>query len=232
MKTLINNLRISHRGLWNKEIPENSIGAFERSVEKNLPIEFDVHMLKDGTLVVFHDDNLKRMTGFDKNIKDCLLEEVKSLKLLNSEFTIPTLEEVLTLIDGKVLIDIEIKTDVSSFKICSELTRILDNYKGDFLVKSFNPLFVTWFRFFRPNFKRGILVSSLKKVKKNKFIKFLCFKMYLNFLCKPHFIAFDSRDLPNKKIDKYHNKGIPILLWTIRDEKISFQYDGIIFEEK
>jgi len=231
MKTQINNIKISHRGLWNKEYPENSIGAFKRSIENNLPIELDVHLLKDGNLVVFHDDNLKRMTGLDKNIKECTIEDVQNLRLLNSEYTIPTFSEVLELVNGRVLLVIEIKTDVSSFEICSKLAQILDTYEGMFWVKSFNPLFVAWFRFFRPKFIRGLLVSSLKKVKKNILVKITCYKMCLNFLCKPDFIAFDYRDLPNKKVERLYKKGIPILLWTIRDQEVSYKYNGIIFEE-
>ncbi|MBR1540234.1 MAG: hypothetical protein IJ629_03570 [Clostridia bacterium] len=58
---------IAHRGLWNKkeEIPENSIPAFEKALQGNYPIEIDVHLLVDGTVVVFHDDNLNRMTRIE-----------------------------------------------------------------------------------------------------------------------------------------------------------------------
>lgn len=70
MKIPINNLKISHRGLWDEEAPENSLKAFKRSIEENVAIELDVHLLKDKNLVVFHDDNLNRMTGVDAKIKD------------------------------------------------------------------------------------------------------------------------------------------------------------------
>ena len=63
---------IAHRGYHDIKIgiPENSMLAFKRAIENNLIIELDVHVLKDGTVVVFHDDNLKRMTGIDKDIKN------------------------------------------------------------------------------------------------------------------------------------------------------------------
>lgn len=231
MKIPINDLRIAHRGLWNKENPENSIGAFKRSIEKNIPIELDVHLLKDGNIVVFHDDDLKRMTGVDKRIKDCTLKEVENMRLLDSSYTIPLFQDVLELVGGKVLLDIEIKTDVLSFELCSKLSKLLDEYKGEFFVKSFNPIFVVWFRFFRPDYTRGLLVSRLKDTKMSRLIKFVCFKMYLNFLCKPDFIAFDYRDLPNRKIEKLKSSGIPVLLWTIRDNNITYDYSGVIFED-
>ena len=56
---------IAHRGLWNDEIPENSLLAYENAIKHGYPIEIDVHKSKDGVLFVFHDDNLKRLTGDD-----------------------------------------------------------------------------------------------------------------------------------------------------------------------
>ena len=54
---------IAHRGCHDieKNVPENSMLAFDKAVENNYIIELDVHILKDGNIVVFHDDNLKRM---------------------------------------------------------------------------------------------------------------------------------------------------------------------------
>ena len=67
----LKNKVIAHRGIHNnKTVPENSIKAFEKAIKRKIPIELDVHILKDNTLVVFHDDNLKRMTHIDKKIRD------------------------------------------------------------------------------------------------------------------------------------------------------------------
>lgn len=55
--------------------------------------------------------------------------------------------------------------------------------------------------------------------------------MTLNFLADPDFIAFDKRDLPNKKIEKLYKKGIPILLWTMKKSSKEIEYNGIIYEE-
>ena len=65
---------IAHRGVHdNKEIPENSMKAFKLALDKKYNIEFDIHVTKDEKLVIFHDDNLARMTGVDKNIEDLTL---------------------------------------------------------------------------------------------------------------------------------------------------------------
>ena len=71
---------IAHRGMHDiKEgIPENSMIAFEKAIQNNYIIELDVHILKDGNVVVFHDDNLKRLTNMDVMIKDMNYNELKS----------------------------------------------------------------------------------------------------------------------------------------------------------
>ena len=74
-------------------------------------------MLKDDTLVVFHDDNLLRMTGRDMLIKDATYDDIKNLKLKDTDYGIPTLDEVLELVSGSVLLDIEVKSDVKGVKI-------------------------------------------------------------------------------------------------------------------
>lgn len=230
MKTQKNRVRIAHRGLWDTEIPENSLKAFQKCVDLNVPIELDVHVLKDNTIVVFHDDNLKRMIGKNVNIKDLNRQELDKYELPDGS-KIPTLKEVLDLVGGKVLIDIELKCDVKLFRTCRELVKLLDDYDGSFFVKSFNHLYIIWFRFFRPNYERGILVSRLKDAKMPKFIKWFLFNMYFNVLAKPDFVAFNKDDLPNKKLDKLQKKGISIYLWTVRDEAVLYDYDGIIFEQ-
>lgn len=223
-------LFIAHRGLWDEVRPENSMGAFKRCIEENIPIELDVHILKDSILVVFHDDNLLRMTGVNRYLKDCTYDEIKDLKLLETEYCIPTFKEVLDFVNGQVLLDIEVKCDVMSLKICKIMSEYLDQYRGAFQIKSFSPYHLAWFRFHRPQYKRGLLVSRLSNTSLPKFVKYLLFNMKFNFLCRPNFIAFDRRDLPNRKLDELHKSGIPIYLWTIRDENYENIYDGIIFE--
>ena len=85
---------IAHRGLFNRNYPENSLGAFENAVKNNFGIELDVQFTKDKKVVVFHDDNLKRMTKDKRNVNELTYKELKNLKLLDTNETIPLLEEV------------------------------------------------------------------------------------------------------------------------------------------
>ena len=106
----LDNLLFAHRGVHdNIKVPENSIKAFYLSIENNLNIELDVQLTDDNVLVVFHDESLRRMTGVNKNLNELRYEEIKNLKLLKTNETIPTLKEVLKLINGQVILDIEIK---------------------------------------------------------------------------------------------------------------------------
>lgn len=228
MKIQINKLRIAHRGLHDANIPENSMAAFRKCIDNKIPIELDVHLLKDGHLAVFHDDNLKRMTGIDRDIHDMTKEDLNSIRLLGTEETIPMLEDVLKVVSGKVILDIEVKTlRGSSLEVCKRVAEALDDYSGPFFVKSFNPFYVAWFRFFRPNYQRGLLVSKLRSAKMSRIVKFLLYHMTFNFLCAPDFLALSKDDFSKKRIEKLRKK-YPILLWVVRNEETL--YDGAIYE--
>ena len=108
-RKILKNSFIAHRGLHNDKFPENSLSAFENAVKNGFAIENDIHLLADGNVVVFHDDNLKRMCGDDKKINELTLEEVKQYRLKGSDEQIPTLKECLDLVDGKVPLLIEFK---------------------------------------------------------------------------------------------------------------------------
>lgn len=231
----IKGIYIAHRGLYNEEkkIPENSRYAFKEAIKKHIPIELDLHLLKDGNIVVFHDDNLKRMTGYDKQIKKCTYEEIKNLKLQNTEETIPLFKEILNLVNGQVLLDIELKTDLRAGILEKEAVKLLDKYSGDFIVKSFNPWTVRWFKKNKPEYIRGQLSYNFKDNKKlNIITRYLAKNMILNIITKPDFIAYDIKSFPNSKVEKSKK---PILIWTIRNkdelEEAKKYGDSFIFEK-
>ena len=92
---------ICHRGLHDEKIPENSMKVFSKAIKNNYVIELDIHLLKDNNVVVFHDDNLKRMTNKNINIKDMTYEEIKKINLKQTNEKIPLLKDVLKLVDKK-----------------------------------------------------------------------------------------------------------------------------------
>ena len=181
---------IAHRGIHdNKKVAENSLTAFKKCIKEKIPIELDIHLLKDNEIVVVHDDNLKRLTRFKRRLKDLTYDEIKDLKLLDTKDNIPTLKEVLDLVDGKVPLIIELKYDNLPTKLEKEVVKLLDNYKGPFAVKSFHPLIMYWFKKNRPDYIRGLLVPSNGEELKRKVLH----SMILSYLVKPDFISVDIR---------------------------------------
>ena len=216
---MINNLLIAHKGMFNNiDIPENSIKAFKLAIKNKLPIELDIQLTKDNKLIVFHDNNLKRLTGLNKSIEDADYKTIKKLRLINTNEKIPTLEEVLKLINGQVLLDIEIKPTKKTNKICSEITKLLDNYKHPFIIKSFDIKIILWLKKNRPNYIRGILIN------KNIYTT-LIGKFIINY-CNPNFLAI-SKKLIDKKGIKNHFKKYNILIWTLTKKHEMNKYQKI-----
>ena len=207
---------IAHRGIHdNEKIPENSLKAFKLTIDKNIPIELDIHLTKDNELVVFHDDNLKRMTGIDKNIEQLTIEEIKKYKLLNTKEEIPTLKEVLKLVNKKVLIDIEIKGTNRIKKLIDVLLDQLNDYAGEIIIKSFNPAVIRELKKKTKKYKVGLLVS---KNTNNKLYNLLSKTNLLIPLSKPDFLAISKKIIKEKNIQKYLTT-YPILVWTIKTQE-------------
>lgn len=222
---------IAHRGLHNKKFPENSLLSFKNAISMGYAIECDIHLTKDNNVVVFHDRNLERLTGKRGFVDSFNLDELKELKLKDTNEKIPTLQELLKEVDGKQPILIEFKTITKGYKLEKIAYEILRKYNGDFAIQSFNPLCVRWFRKNAPEVYRGQL-SSFFKNKKMFFIrKFILRHMLLNVFSKPHFIAYHAVDLlkKQKRISK-----LPTLTWTIvtnnEKQKVESFADNIIFE--
>lgn len=213
----IPNNKIAHRGMFdNIKIPENSMAAFKKALKYNYSIELDVQLTKDNVLVVFHDESLKRMTGIDKLIQDSNYKEIKNLKLLNTKEYIPTLDEVLKLIDNKVLLDIEVK----GTKKIKEITNILkDKLKeyNNYVLKSFDPRIVRNLKKYI-NSEVGYLINGKRKI------------LYSNFIIKyskADFLSISKKLLKTKKFNKLKNK-YQLLIWTIKD-KDEIKDENIIY---
>lgn len=210
------NTIIAHRGIHdNKHIPENSLKAFKIATDKNLPIELDIHLSKDNQLVVFHDNNLKRMTNVSSLIEDLTLEEIKKFNLLNTKEKIPTLEEVLNLVNGKVLIDIEIKVKRKIKQLIKILLDTLNDYEGQIIIKSFNPIAVKKVKKHSKKYHVGLLMDCYAK---NKLFNIFSKTNIIISYCKPDFLSINKKMINKKNIQKNRNK-LPILIWTIKKQE-------------
>lgn len=104
---------VAHRGDWRNH-PENSIPAFQSCIDMGIDmIEIDVRRTKDGQLILMHDPTVDRCTNGKGKVADLTYDEIQKLRLRpqhNASITrnhIPTLEEVLVLCKGKILINID-----------------------------------------------------------------------------------------------------------------------------
>ncbi|HHV11964.1 MAG TPA: glycerophosphodiester phosphodiesterase [Clostridiales bacterium] len=184
----------AHRGLHdnNGEAPENSLKAFHRAVEKGYGIELDVQLTKDLVPVVMHDYNLRRACGVDIKISEHTYGELKQYTLFQSQEKIPTLEEVLELVDGKVPLIIEFKIPWTAAALCTVVSELLKDYKGVYCIESFNPFGLIWYKQHYPEVVRGQLSTDFikEKIDGNRFQYFMLKHLLLNFLTKPDFIAY------------------------------------------
>jgi glycerophosphoryl diester phosphodiesterase len=127
----------AHRGT-SVDAPENTLAAFSKAIDDLSDyIELDVQLTKDGAVVVMHDKNAYRTTGVDRNISDMTLEEVKQLdagSYFGEEFAgeqVPTLKEVLELVNGRVSLNIELKsTSANLDKLTQKVVEMIHDYGG------------------------------------------------------------------------------------------------------
>ena len=225
----------AHRGLWNEDMPENSLSAFRQAREYGFGVEMDVHLTSDGETVVFHDDNLKRMCGIDKMVRDCSLNEIRECRLLGSGERIPTLEEFLEAVGENTPLIVEIKHDHRREAICRKTMDQLRERKGPFCVESFDPLIVRWFRKNEKKVFRGQLAYGLNVRGRYplNIRNVVLSSLIVNVLGRPDFVAFDhhcERSVPFRLMNALYH---PVLAaWTVRKETdmAPHRWDMRIFE--
>ncbi len=206
---------ITHRGYHCPEkAPENSIKAFTRAVEKGFAIELDIHLTKDQRVVVFHDDDLERMTGYSKKTTQCTWDEMRALTLLGTQEKIPLFKDVLKLIDGRVPLLIEIKNRGKVGALEKKADELLRNYNGAFAIQSFNPYSVAWFKEHSPKITRGQLSGMFVNENLPFYKKFLLKNLLLNHVSKPHFINYDIEYLSRLPGRIQNNKAHILLGYT------------------
>ncbi|MDR2655102.1 MAG: glycerophosphodiester phosphodiesterase [Oscillospiraceae bacterium] len=230
---------IAHRGLYNNSagIPENSLEAARQSFLCGHGMEFDLQLSADGRIMVFHDRSLKRMTGVEKDVDELTCRELTDLSLLGTRQTLPTFEQYLEIAAGKIPLIIELKTcknreDMQT--LCSKTAELLDGYSGKFVIESFDPRIVAWFRKNRPQYIRGQLACIEGEEGQNLLSRFALAFLLLNFLGRPHFIAYEHTQFRNPSFLLCRAMGALTVGWTVADldsyKKAQRIFDAIIFE--
>ena len=229
--------KFAHRGLYTADqtVPENSIPAFDAAARAGYGIELDIQLTADGQIVVFHDDNLKRMCGIDKDVVELTLDELQTLRLAGTKEKIPLFSDVLATVKGRVPLIVELKNTRHGAQLCQKALELLRKYCGEFCIESFNPYIVRWFRFYAPDIYRGQLVSTFGKMKKELggITAFVLSNVLLNTAARPQFIAYDKAGR-SLSVRLSHLMGADKIVWTMQgtDDTAAMirKNDAVIFE--
>ena len=224
----------AHRGLHSRDktVPENSLAAFRAAVKAGYGMELDIALSKDGEVVVFHDDDLLRVCGVEGRVDSLTLAELQQLRLEGTEETIPLLTQMLAVVAGSQPLIVELKTHPTrNEELCRKAWDILQAYSGPYCIESFDPRIVGWFYKNAPQVLRGQL--SCKPQELGRGLQgFLIGTLLSNFMCRPHFIAYDTGYKPLAV--RFAELFAMNVAWTVRPENDAAYWekcaDGVIFE--
>lgn len=220
---------IAHRGYhdMNGKVWENTLSAFSRAVEAGFAIECDLQYASDGVPVVFHDDDLQRLCAIPGDVRAKTSGELGMLSVGGTKDRIPTLLQLLKLVDGRVPLVIELKgrrDDDEGF--AASVLEIIEDYKGPIALMSFDHWLLKDLKELDTPRPVGLTAEGAEPE------TFLVHEeaMHLGL----DFISYHYGHLPNAFISKERKAGIPVITWTVRDpegvEKTRAEADQMTFE--
>ena len=204
----------AHRGLHGPGVPENSLAAAEGAIARGLGIECDIQRSRDDHPVVFHDWDLARLTGETGDTEHWTAEALEELRLLGTDQHPVRLARFLEVIAGRVPLLIEIKS-LPGYDVewtCSSVAWLLDSYRGDVAVMSFDPKVPIWFAAEAPEVVRGLVGTDSFE---NGF-EGVWRDPEAIAQAQPDFLAIDVRDLDRPEAAAWRAGGHSLLTWTIR----------------
>ncbi len=214
-------LLIAHRGASAYE-PENTLAAFRKAIDMGCDaIEFDVRFTKDGIPIVIHDEDLKRVTGVNKRVRELTLDEIRGMMVMGRE-QIPTVDEVLSEVRGKAVIFMEIKDLVDE----GYIVRILreHNVIDHSLVISFNYEYLRVIKALDSSIEIGLLTYT-RPLPIDKAVKLKAMAILPRYnLVTPNVVR------------EIHSKKLKIYTWTVNDVSIALKMknygvDGIATDD-
>jgi glycerophosphoryl diester phosphodiesterase len=223
-----NVLVIAHRGA-NNLATENTLNAFQKAIELGADyIEFDVHQLKDGKIIIMHDANTFRMTGQSRTLKNITYVELKKLEIGDGE-KIPTLHELIKLAKGKIALNCEVKAKGLTENLVKILQKayiiestIISSFKNDILLKI-------------QNIEPGLRLAALRPRRLQWITSLISPKKLIKTALKNQFYAVNPRHffVNRKFIERAHNHNLKVFPWIVDSEKkmmklVKMGVDGII----
>jgi glycerophosphoryl diester phosphodiesterase len=208
----------AHRGLHGPGVPENCPAGFTAAVARGMGIECDVQRSSDGQAMVFHDWELDRLTAESGQVNQRSAAQLGAVRLTGGEDHIPSLRQVLEQVAERVPLLIEVKSrqDTRIAAFCMAIRRDLEGYRGPHAVMSFDPRIAAWFAQHLPQTVRGLVITEENgrtlpgRVKRHLSL----------WTAKPHFLAYDIRDLPSRFAAAQRGRGLPLTTWTVRNPEL------------
>lgn len=201
-------IKIGHRGAAGYE-PENTLRSFKKAIKLGVDmIELDVYVCASGELVVIHDDEVDRTTNGRGLVVKKTLKELRKLNAGQGQ-KIPTLIQVLNLVNKKVQINIELKGLGTAAPTAALIEKrvVKKNWSyDDFLVSSFNHRELALFAKILPQVRLGVLISRLRKRPG---------VAYYQKKFRPWSINLPAKSVSKKLVAKIHDLGSRALVWTV-----------------
>ncbi len=217
---------LAHRAYHNRALrrPENSPGAVQAAINAGYGIEIDLQLSRDGVAMVFHDDQLDRLTDATGLIADRTAADLSQIKLRHSDDSIPTLTQILTQISGRVPLLIELKDQTGSMsqtdgRLEAATTAALATYQGHVALMSFNPHAIAHMARLAPHLPRGLTTSAYDPTDWAPLDPATCDHLraipdYNRTLSS--FVSHEAADLSRARVAELKAAGAAILCWTIR----------------
>ena len=231
---------IAHRGLHvrSKGIIENTESAFAAAIQHSYAIECDVQLTGDDEVVVFHDDDLDRLTDAKGPVKAFTSKVLKGVKLKSTTDRMQTLAELLEQVNGRSSLVIELKSlwDDND-ALAKRALEVLENYAGPYCLMSFDPGLVACLRELSPHTVRGIVADRTTDPYYNALPLAMRYSMRtFGHLAQtqPHFVSYNWRELPFEPVAEIRKLGHPVITWTVRSKEEASQAlrycDQVTFE--
>lgn len=222
----LRHLPIAHRALHDRERGrvENSTAAIQAAIDAGYAIEIDLQLSQDGVAMVFHDDDLNRLTGATGPVAAKTAAALCALRLTDSADTIPTLADVLTRIAGRVPLLIELKDQTrtmapSDGRLEAATALALSGYRGEVAVMSFNPDMIHHMARLAPTLPRGLTTDAYDPADWRPLPAARCAELAAipdYEATGSSFISHAAADLENPRVAELKAGGAAVLCWTIR----------------
>jgi glycerophosphoryl diester phosphodiesterase len=232
---------IAHRGYHDARAGriENTLPAAEAAVARNFAIECDLQLTADGRAVVFHDGSLDRLTEATGSVGARTLAELRAIALSGTDAHIPSLEDLIDLVGGRVPVVIELKSRWDGDRQLEQaVATILAGYSGPAAVMSFDPASMLAMRRLAPTVPRGLVAdrfdAGLNWDHLSPARRFALRHLLAVATVRPHFVSYGIKALPASAPLILRRFGMPLITWTVRTpadrEKARLYCDQITFE--